>query len=72
VARFKKTPDGDASPVGELTEGTGEVLGQFAMSYWPLFLGGITLFLLIALGYERTAVPVGIAVVALQAWLMFG
>jgi hypothetical protein len=30
------------------------------------------LFLLIILGKERTAIPVAIAVLALQAWLSFG
>jgi hypothetical protein len=71
VAQFKKIPDGDG-PINELTEGTAEVLGQFAMDYWPMFLGGITLFILVVLGYERATIPVGIAVVLLQAWLIWG
>jgi len=28
--------------------------------------------LLVVLGYERATIPVGIAVVLLQAWLIFG
>lgn len=72
MADFKKIPGGGEGPIGELTHGTGEVLGQFAIHYWPMFLGGVTLFLMIVLGYERAAIPVAIAIVALQAWLIFG
>jgi hypothetical protein len=72
LAQFKKVPDGGEGPVGELTQGTGELLGQLAIHYWPIFLGGITLFLLVVLGYERATIPVAIAIVVLQAWLILG
>jgi len=40
LARFKKIPDSGEGPINELTEGTGELLGQFAINYWPMFLRG--------------------------------
>ncbi len=44
------------------------MLGQFAATYWPVVLGGVVLFVLIALDKERIAIPVGITVILLQAW----
>jgi len=70
MADFKKIPDVE-SP-GLLDSVDVEALGQFAMSYWPALLGGITLFILILMGKERTAIPVGIAVALMQGWLIFG
>ena len=70
MAVFKKSPESrDSEPIEAFGVGP-EALGAFAATYWPVVLGGITLFLLIALGKERTAIPVGIAVVVLQAWML--
>lgn len=71
MAEFKKVPGGDSGN-GPFESISAEALGQFAMTYWPAILGGITLFILIAMGKERIAIPVGIAVAVLQGWLVFG
>jgi hypothetical protein len=42
------------------------------MSYWPIILGGITLFILIIMGRERSAIAVSIAVILLQGWMILG
>ncbi len=67
MAEFKKIPD-SGSGGGPFDAITAEMAGQFAATYWPVILGGITLFILILRGYERTAIPVAAAVVLLQAW----
>ncbi len=67
MAEFKKIPDGD-SVAGPFDALTAEMAGQFAATYWPVILGGITLFVLILNGNERAAIPVGAVVVLLQAW----
>ncbi len=67
MAEFKKTPKGQSGD-GPFDAITPEMLGQFAATYWPVVLGGIVLFVLIALDKERIAIPVGITVVLLQAW----
>ncbi len=67
MAEFKKIPDGDSGG-GPFDAITAEMAGQFAATYWPVILGGITLFVLILRGNERAAIPVGAAVVLLQAW----
>ncbi len=67
MADFKKIPDG-GSGEGPLDAITPEMLGQFAATYWPVILGGITLFILILMGKERAAIPVGAVIVLLQAW----
>ena len=73
MAGFKKSPDSQpGGPLAELFDSIAAVAGQLALSYWPLIGGGLILFLLIVLGKERTAIPVGIAVVLLQVWLSFG
>jgi hypothetical protein len=73
MAEFKKIPDGASDgKFAELVSSAAAVAGEIATSYWPLIGGGLCLFLLIILGKERTAIPVGIAVLALQAWLSFG
>jgi hypothetical protein len=73
MAGFKKSPDSQSGgPLAELLDSIAATAGQFALSYWPLVGGGLILFLLIVLGKERTAIPVGIAVVLLQAYLSFG
>ena len=67
MAEFKKVPESDSG--GQLTEVFNpELLGQIAATYWPVVLGGITLFVLILRGKERAAIPVAIAMVLLQAW----
>ena len=66
MAIFQKTPDG--GPDGPFETFTPEVLGQFAGTFWPAILGGITLFVLILLGKERAAIPVAVVAVLLQAW----
>jgi hypothetical protein len=71
MAEFKKTPGSDEPP-GLFDNVDTEALGQFAMAYWPVLLGGISLFLLIVLGKERIAVLVGILVVLMQGYLIFG
>ncbi len=69
MAEFKKIPkpesDSGGGPFGAITA---ELAGQFAATYWPVILGGITLFVLILKGKERAAIPVGAVVVLLQAW----
>lgn len=73
MADFKKIPDDNSGgEIAALTDAVGAALGYFAIAFWPLALGGIALFLLILRGYERTAIPVGIAAVLLQVWLTFG
>ncbi|HUS53590.1 MAG TPA: hypothetical protein VMY41_06245 [Thermohalobaculum sp.] len=73
MADFKKIPDDNSGePFFEFNDSASEMLGQFAIIFWPLALGGIAVFLLLFRGYERTAIPVGIAAVFLQAWMMFG
>ncbi len=67
MAEFKKIPESDSGG-GPFEAITAEMLGQFAATYWPVILGGITLFVLILRGNERAAIPVGAAVVLLQAW----
>ena len=79
---FKKAPDSNsgsaqeefraaaAEALEEFGAATAETFGQFAMSYWPLVLAGMILFVLIFRGYERAAIPVGIVAVLLQAWLL--
>ena len=67
MAEFKKIPDSD-SGAGPFDAITAEMAGQFAAIYWPVILGGITLFVLILKGNERAAIPVGAVVVLLQAW----
>ncbi len=67
MADFKKIPESDSGP-GPFDAITAEMAGQFAATYWPVFLGGITLFVLIFRGNELAAIPVGGAVVLLQAW----
>lgn len=71
MAEFKKIPDGGTRD-GLFEAINTEVVGQFAMAYWPAILGGITLFILILMGRERMAMLVSIAVILLQAWLIFG
>lgn len=66
MAEFKKIPDGSGG--GPFDALTPEVLEQVAATYWPVVLGGITLFVLIVMGRERTAVPVAAVVVLLQVW----
>ena len=66
MAIFQKTPD--EGPEGPFDVFTPEVLGQFADTFWPAILGGITLFVLILLGKERAAIPVAVVAVLLQAW----
>ena len=75
MAVFKKIPKGSSKTIpdsdsvsGPFDANTAEMAGQFAATYWPVILGGITLFILIFRGYERTAIPVAAAVVLLQAW----
>jgi hypothetical protein len=67
MAEFKKAPDSDSgsAPIEVFNP---ELLGQIAATYWPMILGGITLFLLILMGKERAAIPVAAAIVLLQAW----
>jgi hypothetical protein len=73
MAGFKKSPgDQSGGALAEFIDAVAATAGQVALSYWPLVGGGLILFLLIVLGRERTAIPVGIAVVLLQAWLSFG
>jgi hypothetical protein len=73
MAGFKKSPDDHSGgPLAEFIDSAASAVAQLAISHWPLVIGGITLFLLIVLGRERTAIPVAIAVVLLQAWLSFG
>jgi hypothetical protein len=73
MADFKKTPGGASDgKFSEFVSSTAAMVGEIATSYWPLIGGGLCLFLLIILGKERTAIPVAIAVLALQAWLSFG
>ncbi len=67
MAEFKKIPDSDPGG-GPFDAISAEMLGQFAATYWPVVLGGITLFVLILSGKERVATPVGAVVVLLQAW----
>ncbi len=67
MAEFKKIPD-SSSGGGPFDAITAEMAGQFAATYWPVILGGITLFVLILRDNERAAIPVGAAVVLLQAW----
>ncbi len=67
MAEFKKIPESDSSG-GPFDAITAELAGQFAATYWPVILGGITLFVLILKGKERAAIPVGAVVVLLQAW----
>jgi len=67
MAEFKKIPDSDSGG-GPFDAITAEMLGSIAATYWPVILGGITLFVLILRGNERAAIPVGAAVVLLQAW----
>ena len=81
---FKKAPDSNsgseqgefgvatAAALDEFGAVTAEALGQFAMIYWPMAVAGMILFVLILRGYERTAIPVGIVAVLLQAWLLLG
>ena len=66
MAIFQKSPDG--GPAGPFDAVTLEVLGQFADTFWPAILGGITLFVLIIRGKERVAIPVAAVAVLLQAW----
>ncbi len=70
---FKKIPDDNSGAAHEeFGAAAAEALGQFAMSYWPLVLAGMILFVLILRGYERAAIPVGIVAVLLQTWLLLG
>ncbi len=81
---FKKIPDDNSGAANEefgaaaaeafeeFGAAAAEALGQFAMSYWPLVLAGMILFVLILRGYERAAIPVGIVAVLLQTWLLLG
>ncbi len=69
MAEFKKIPKPESdSGGGPFDAITTELAGQFAATYWPVILGGITLFVLILKGKERAAIPVGAVVVLLQAW----
>jgi hypothetical protein len=67
MADFKKIPESDSGP-GPFDAITGEMAAQFAATYWPAILGGVTLFVLILRGNERAAIPVAAAIVLLQAW----
>jgi hypothetical protein len=67
MAEFKKIPKSD-SGAGPFDDITAEMAWHFAATYWPVILGGITLFVLILRGNERAAIPVGAAMVLLQAW----
>ena len=66
MAEFKKTPDGGSG--GPFDVVSPEMFWQLAGTYWPVILGGITLFALILRGKERAAIPVAVVVVLLQAW----
>lgn len=73
MAGFKKVPDSNSdAEYSEFVQAAVATVGEIALSYWPLLGGGLCLFVLIVMGRERTAIPVGIAVVILQAWLSFG
>ena len=65
MADFKQSPGGGDNPFDAITA---ELVGQIAATYWPVILGGITLFVLIVRGHERAAIPVAIVVALLQAW----
>lgn len=71
MAEFKKNPNAGEVP-GPFDAFPAEALGQFAMDYWPVVLGGLTLFILILGGKEKVAIPVGIIAALLQAWLLLG
>lgn len=43
-----------------------------ADAIWPLIVGGVILFLMILKGWERAAIPVGLAVILVQVWLTYG
>ena len=67
MADFKKIPDSD-SGAGPFDAITAEMLGQFAVTFWPTVLGGVLLFALILNGNHRAAIPAAIVVALLQAW----
>ena len=69
MAATKKAPGADTVP-GPFDSFNAEAFGQFAMTFWPAVLGGLTLFMLILAGKEKAAIPVAIVVVVLQAWIL--
>lgn len=73
MAEFKKTPGSDAQGPGDVFgDAVVDLVSYFAASFWPMIIGGIILFVMIVSGYERSAIPVGIAVILLQGWLTLG
>lgn len=62
MAEFKKIPESDSGG-GPFDAITAELAGQFAATYWPVILGGITLFVLI-----RTATRLVVDAVILAAF----
>ncbi len=69
MAARQKAPGADNVP-GPFDSFNAEAFGQFAMTFWPVVLGGLTLFMLILAGKEKAAIPVAIVVVLLQAWML--
>ncbi len=69
MAETKKAPGADHVH-GPFDAFNAESFGQIAMTYWPVLLGGLTLFMLILAGKEKAAIPVAIVIVALQLWLL--
>ena len=69
MAETKRAPGTDTVP-GPFDGFEAEAFGQFALTYWPVVLGGLALFILIIAGKEKAAIPVAAVVVALQAWLL--
>lgn len=72
-SHIKKAPGTDAQGPGDLY---GDEVAQLVMmvvdAVWPLMIGGLILFVMILKGWERAAIPVGIAVILAQAWLTYG
>ena len=69
----KRVPGADAAGPGDIYgDDIAAVASQIADAIWPLMIGGPVLFLMIVMGWERLAIPVGIAVAGAQLWLMYG
>lgn len=69
MAQFKRAlgSDSDGTFVG-FDGANWSAIGDAANEFWPLFLGGVLLLLLIVRGDEKAVIPVLGVAVLLQAW----
>ena len=73
MSSHSKRPPSEVHGPGEVFDADAAELAMMAVeALWPLMVGGLILFVMILKGWERAAIPVGIAVILAQAWLTYG